>query len=185
MAELVTTAGLADPYARFERIRALGRAVPSTLGVILTGYDDCQEALRNSALVSDADSTFAPLLGESWRKNRSLSLLADSLLFMEGREHNRIRKLVAAAFTPAAVEGWQSTIQQIADELLADVAARLARGENVDLVASLARPLPIAVMAELLGLPRADCDSPAVHDRRGREPKRRAGNERARSDPYS
>ena len=156
VAELVTTAGLADPYARLERIRAIGRAVPSTLGVILTGYDDCQEALRNSALVSDADATFAPLLGSAWRKNRSLSLLADSLLFLEGPAHNRVRKLVTAAFTPAAVEGWQTTIQQIADDLLADVASRLARGEEVDMVASLARPLPIAVMAELLGLPRTD-----------------------------
>jgi predicted unusual protein kinase regulating ubiquinone biosynthesis (AarF/ABC1/UbiB family)/cytochrome P450 len=156
VAELVTTAGLADPYARFERLRALGRAVPSTLGVILTGYDDCQNALRNPALVSDADSTFAPLLGESWRDNRSLALLADSLLFLEGKEHNRIRKLVAAAFTPAAVAGWHTTIQHNADELLADVTSRLARGENVDLVASLARPLPIAVMAELLGLPHTD-----------------------------
>jgi predicted unusual protein kinase regulating ubiquinone biosynthesis (AarF/ABC1/UbiB family)/cytochrome P450 len=156
VAELVTTAGLADPYARLERIRAIGRAVPSTMGVILTGYDDCQEALRNSVLVSDPDATFAPLLGSAWRENRSLSLLADSLLFLEGAAHNRVRKLVAAAFTPAAVEGWQTTIQQIADELLADVASRLARGEEVDLVASLARPLPIAVMAELLGLPRTD-----------------------------
>jgi predicted unusual protein kinase regulating ubiquinone biosynthesis (AarF/ABC1/UbiB family)/cytochrome P450 len=156
VAELVTTAGLADPYARFERIRSLGRAVPSTLGVILTGYDDCQEALRNSALVSDADSTFAPLLGESWRDNRSLALLGDSLLFLEGREHHRVRKLVAAAFTPAAVAGWQMTIQHNADELLADVTSRLARGENVDLVAALARPLPVAVMAELLGLPHTN-----------------------------
>jgi predicted unusual protein kinase regulating ubiquinone biosynthesis (AarF/ABC1/UbiB family)/cytochrome P450 len=156
VAELVTTAGLADPYARFERIRSLGRAVPSTLGVVLTGYDDCQEALRNSALVSDANATFAPLIGPTWRENRALSLLADSLLFLEGPAHNRVRRLVAGAFTPAAVEGWQTTIQQIADNLLADVASRLARGENVDLVASLARPLPSAVMAELLGLPRVD-----------------------------
>ena len=145
-----------NPYARFERIRSIGRAVPSTLGVVLTGYDDCQEALRNSLLVSDANATFAPLLGSTWRENRALSLLADSLLFLEGPAHNRVRKLVTGAFTPAAVEGWQTTIQQIVDDLMADVASRLARGENVDLVASLARPLPIAVMAELLGLPRAD-----------------------------
>jgi predicted unusual protein kinase regulating ubiquinone biosynthesis (AarF/ABC1/UbiB family)/cytochrome P450 len=156
VAELVTTAGLADPYARLERLRAIGPAVPSTLGVILTGYDDCQAALRNPALVSDANATFAPLLGPAWRENRSLSLLSDSLLFLEGAAHHRVRKLVAAAFTPAAVEGWQATIQQIADDLLADVASRLAGGEQVDLVASLARPLPIAVMAELLGLPRTD-----------------------------
>lgn len=42
VAELLTTAGLADPYTRLERLRAMGGAVPSTLGLVLTGYDDCQ-----------------------------------------------------------------------------------------------------------------------------------------------
>jgi cytochrome P450/predicted unusual protein kinase regulating ubiquinone biosynthesis (AarF/ABC1/UbiB family) len=156
VAELLTTAGLADPYARLERIRAIGRAVPSSLGLVVTGYDDCQHALRNSALVSDAEATFQPLLGETWRQNRSLKLLADSLLFLEGAAHNRVRRLVASAFTPAAVTSWQPTIDAVVNELLVDVAIRLQRGERVDLVASLARPLPIAIMAELIGLPRAD-----------------------------
>lgn len=97
-----------------------------------------------------------PLLGERWHENRALKLLAESLLFLEGSAHNRVRKLVAGAFTPAAVAGWQPTIDAIAEQLLANVAARLEAGEEVDLVEALARPLPIAVMAELLGLPRSD-----------------------------
>lgn len=156
VAELLTTAGLADPYSRIERIRALGRAVPSPIGVILTGYDDCKTALRNQALVSDAFSSFQPLLGEAWRENRALKLLSESLLFLEGVQHNRVRRLVASAFTPAAVAGWQPLIDQVADDLLLDVSNRLKRGESVDLVEALARPLPIAVMAELIGLPRND-----------------------------
>lgn len=156
VAELLTTAGFGDPYTRIERVRALGRAVPSTLGVLVTGYDDCQQALRNPSLGSDAHLSFAPLLGDRWRENRALSLLADSLLFLEGDAHNRVRKLVAAAFTPRAVAEWQPTIDEIAETLLGDVVRRMDAGEEVDLVESLARPLPIAVMAELLGLPRAD-----------------------------
>lgn len=156
VAELLTTAGLGDPYARVERLRALGRAVPSTLGVMVTGYDDCQHALRNPALVSDPDLSFAPLLGSSWRENRGITLLAESLLFLEGDAHNRVRKLVAGAFTPTAVASWQPTIVAIAERLLAEVSRRLDAGERVDLVESLARPLPIAVMAELLDLPHND-----------------------------
>jgi cytochrome P450/predicted unusual protein kinase regulating ubiquinone biosynthesis (AarF/ABC1/UbiB family) len=156
VAELLTTAGLADPYARIERIRALGRAVPSPIGVILTGYDDCQNALRNHALVSDAQSSFQPLMGDEWKENRALKLLSESLLFLEGAQHNRVRKLVASAFTPAAVASWQPTIDQIVNDLLQQVSAQLKRGEEVDLVKALARPLPIAVMAELIGLPRSD-----------------------------
>jgi predicted unusual protein kinase regulating ubiquinone biosynthesis (AarF/ABC1/UbiB family)/cytochrome P450 len=156
VAELLTTAGFGDPYARLERMRALGRAVPSSIGLVVTGYDDCQQALRNSDLVSDANMSFAPLLGDAWRDNRALSLLANSLLFLEGPAHHRIRRMVAAAFTPAAVASWQPTIDVIAERLLHDVAARLKNGEHVDLVESLARPLPIAVMAELIGLPQDD-----------------------------
>lgn len=156
IAELLTTAGLADPYTRFERLRAMGRAVPTPLGLVLTGYDDCQSALRNQSLRSDAAASFEPLLGASWNDNQALKLLAESLLFLEGSAHNRVRKLVVGAFTPTAVAGWQPTIDAIAEQLLADVAQRLHAGEEVDLVESLARPLPIAVMAELLGLPHTD-----------------------------
>jgi cytochrome P450 len=134
VAELVTTAGLADPYARLERLRNLGRAVPSTLGVVLTGYEDCQEALRNSTLLSDANATFEPLLGVQWRDNRALSLLANSMLFLEGGAHNRVRRLVASAFTPIAVASWQPTIEHIVEELLADVDQRLASGEMLILL---------------------------------------------------
>ena len=156
VAELLTTAGFSDPTPRIERIRAMGRAVPSTLGLLITGYDDCQQALRSHALESDAEGAFAPLLGAKWRDNRAMSLLADSLLFLEGDAHNRLRKLVAGAFTPAAVAAWQPTIDSVAERLLGEVAAKLAAGEQVDLVEALARPLPIAVMAELLGLPHQD-----------------------------
>jgi cytochrome P450 len=156
VAELLTTAGFGDPYARVEQVRSLGRAVPSSLGVLVTGYDDCQQALRNPALVSNADMSFAPLLGAKWRDNRALSLLGDSLLFLEGDAHNRVRKLVAGAFTPTAVASWQPTIEAVVERLLEGVATRLRAGERVDLVEALARPLPIAVMAELLGLPHDD-----------------------------
>ena len=77
-----------------------------------------------------------------------------NLLAMDGDDHRRLRQLVAKAFTPRMVEHLRPRIQAIADELLARVEARGA----MDLVDDYAFPLPITVIAELLGIPVEDRD---------------------------
>ena len=65
-------------------------------------------------------------------------------------EHRSLRRLVSAAFTPRTVAGLEPRIRQVTRELL-DPA-----GERFDLVDTLAFPLPVIVIAELLGLPAQD-----------------------------
>jgi cytochrome P450 len=77
-----------------------------------------------------------------------------NLLAMDGDDHRRLRQLVAKAFTPRMVEHLRPRIQAIADELLARVEPRGA----MDLVDDYAFPLPITVIAELLGIPVEDRD---------------------------
>ncbi len=77
-----------------------------------------------------------------------------NLLAMDGDDHRRLRQLVAKAFTPRMVEQLRPRIQAIADELLARVESRGA----MDLVDDYAFPLPITVIAELLGIPVEDRD---------------------------
>jgi cytochrome P450 len=77
-----------------------------------------------------------------------------NLLGKDGDDHRRLRRLVTKAFTPRMVEGLRPRIQEIADGLLDDVEAQ---GE-ADLVDSYAFPLPIVVIAELLGIPPGDRD---------------------------
>jgi cytochrome P450 len=77
-----------------------------------------------------------------------------NLLSTDGDDHRRLRRLVTKAFTPRMVEGLRPRIQEIADGLLAEVEAQ---GE-ADLVDSYAFPLPIVVIAELLGIPPEDRD---------------------------
>jgi cytochrome P450 len=77
-----------------------------------------------------------------------------NLLTKDGEGHRRLRRLVTKAFTPRMVEQLRPRIQEIADELL-DVVG--PRGEMV-LVDDYAFPLPITVIAELLGIPSADRD---------------------------
>ncbi|MGW4893275.1 cytochrome P450 [Kitasatospora sp. NPDC004240] len=74
------------------------------------------------------------------------------LLDLEAPDHTRIRRLVSKAFTPRMVEGLRPTVRRLAGEL---VDGLLAAGGG-DLIASVAEPLPVAVIAEMLGVPESD-----------------------------
>ena len=87
----------------------------------------------------------------------------ENLLSKDGNDHRRLRRLVTKAFTPRMVEQLRPRIQEIADELVDRVAER----GHMELVDDFAFPLPITVIAELLGIP--------VEDQRG------SGNGRTRS----
>jgi cytochrome P450 len=79
-------------------------------------------------------------------------LIEHGILDMEPPRHTRVRRLVAKAFTPRMVESMRAPIQRLMDDLV----DRVPRGEPFDLIASLAEPLPVAVIAELLGIPAQD-----------------------------
>jgi cytochrome P450 len=83
---------------------------------------------------------------------RALRALARVMLFRDPPDHTRLRGLVNKAFTPRMVEALRPRIQALVDELLAPHLA----GSRLDVVHELAEPLPILVIAELLGLPAAD-----------------------------
>ena len=74
------------------------------------------------------------------------------LLDLEAPDHTRIRRLVSKAFTPRMVQELRPTVTRLADEL---VGGLLADGGG-DLIAAVAEPLPVAVIAEMLGVPEAD-----------------------------
>jgi len=71
---------------------------------------------------------------------------------MDPPDHRKLRTLVSQAFTPRVVAGLEPRIRSIAGELLDDVAG----ASRIDVVDALAYPLPIIVIAELLGVPAAD-----------------------------
>ncbi|MFI6047664.1 cytochrome P450 [Nocardia sp. NPDC051321] len=77
----------------------------------------------------------------------------NSLLSMDAPEHSRLRKLVAKAFTSRRVEQLRPRAQQIVDERLDEIESA---GPVADLVQSLALPLPVTVICEMLGVPTRD-----------------------------
>jgi cytochrome P450 len=79
-------------------------------------------------------------------------LINAGILDMEPPDHTRVRRLVAKAFTPRMVESMRAPVQRLMDDLLEAV-----RDEpEFDLITAIAEPLPVAVIAELLGVPDAD-----------------------------
>jgi cytochrome P450 len=76
----------------------------------------------------------------------------ENLLSKDGDDHRRLRRLVTKAFTPRMVEQLRPRIQEIADDLIDRVVER----GRMELVDDFAFPLPITVIAELLGIPVED-----------------------------
>lgn len=74
------------------------------------------------------------------------------LLDLEGADHSRIRRLVSKAFTPRTVADLAPTVGRLAGELVGEL---VANGGG-DLLAAVAEPLPVAVIAEMLGIPESD-----------------------------
>jgi cytochrome P450 len=123
----------------------------------VTRYDDAVAVLldderfvRDPALALTPDELAASTAGMP----ASLAFVDTHMLNKDGADHRRLRRLVTKAFTPRMVEQLRPRIQEIADSLIDAVADR---GE-MELVDDFAFPLPITVIAELLGIPPGDRD---------------------------
>ena len=124
----------------------------------VTRYEDVVAVLLDDErFVLDASLAKTPEELEEWRAANVIpnsDRINRNLLGVDGEDHRRLRRLVTKAFTPRIVEGMRPRIQEIAAELLDRVRAN---GE-MDLVDEYAFPLPITVIAELLGIPAEDRD---------------------------
>ncbi len=86
------------------------------------------------------------------RGSQTMQMVNNHLLTKDGEDHRRLRSLVTQAFTPRRISAMRPRIQAIADALLDQV----EKDGRMDLVDSYAFPLPITVIAELLGIPAED-----------------------------
>jgi len=79
-------------------------------------------------------------------------LINHGILDMEPPDHTRVRRLVAKAFTPRMVEAMRAPVHRIMDGAI----ERVRGAGEFDLIPTIAEPLPVAIIAELLGIPEAD-----------------------------
>lgn len=147
----------ADPYGCLGDLREVGTGVHrqvQTGAWLVLRYDDVDTVFRDHAAFSSGwiGRVGNPDRAEEAVPERAAAALRRSLLFSDPPVHTRLRGLVSRAFTPRAVERLRPRVEQLTRELLADLPA----GEELDLVERFAAPLPIAVIADMLGVPRAD-----------------------------
>jgi cytochrome P450 len=144
---------VADPYPHFAEARSRAPVQwHDGLGMWLTFTHDAANAVLR-----------ARTLGRIWAPRwpdepmPAFALIhVNSLLENEPPEHTRLRRLVAGAFARGHVERLRPRVALLADELADRVADLGADGSPVDLIAAYAEPLPVQVIAELLGVPRPD-----------------------------
>lgn len=150
----------ADAYDVYARMRAevpVYRKVSSTgagATCFITRYDDAVTVLRdNKRFVKDVRNTMTLAEQKTLPAEPPMqSLLSRHMLNADGSRHTRLRALVNKAFTTRMVEQLQGQIEAVAHKLLAAVQRKGA----ADLIETFAFPLPIIVIAELLGVPARD-----------------------------
>ena len=131
-----------DSYRHFRHLRRKSPVLKLEEGPWqIARYDDVQRVLRDSTTFSSDVSTRPP------EERRS-----PSMLFSDAPIHNRLRKLVSFAFKPAHIESQRTLITKRCEELVVAMAAQ----PRSDLVQSLAAPLPVTVIAHMLGVADGD-----------------------------
>jgi cytochrome P450 len=135
------------PYPIYARLRREAPVCRTSLGfAAVSRYDDVLEVLRDPQRFSSS------AMGDLIRGVKALSPQdlgqGETLLGSDPPVHTRLRKIVNRGFTPRRIAELEPRIRAIARGLV----ARLAAGGVCDLVAALAVPLPVTVIAEILGI---------------------------------
>ncbi|MFF3391053.1 cytochrome P450 [Streptomyces sp. NPDC002669] len=149
---------VADPYPAYAALRAAGRVhrFEPTDQWLVPHHADVSALLRDRRLGrtylhrfthEEFGRTPPPAEHEPFH-----TLNGQGLLDLEAPDHTRIRRLVSKAFTPRTVEQLVPTVRRLAAELV-DSFVEAGGG---DLLTAVAEPLPVAVIAEMLGIPESD-----------------------------
>ncbi|HEX6359046.1 cytochrome P450 [Actinophytocola sp.] len=107
------------------------------------GYEEALRVLSDPATFSSNTNRKVPETAEFTEGN---------IIQLDPPEHRKLRNLVSHAFTPKIIANLEPRIAELTHELLDEAADR----DHLELVADLAYPLPVIVIAELLGVPASD-----------------------------
>ncbi|MFF4398137.1 cytochrome P450 [Streptomyces sp. NPDC001480] len=149
---------VADPYPAYAELRERGRAIHygPTDQWLVPHHADVSALLRDRRLGRTYQHRFThEEFGRTAPppEHEPFHVLNDhGMLDLEPPDHTRIRRLVSKAFTPRTVEALKPYVQNLANDLV----AALVDAGGGDLLTDVAEPLPVAVIAEMLGIPESD-----------------------------
>src|SRR5437667_2832025 len=124
-----------NPYPAYDQMRRASPLlhIPAFDAGLVFDYEGVKQALNDH-------EAFTSRVGPEW------------LLFSDPPRHTKLRALIMRAFTPGVVASLEPRIRELSRELLDQ---SIERGE-MDLAADYAVPLPLMVIAEMIGIPLAD-----------------------------
>ena len=142
--------GRQNPYPAYEILRAHAPIFPALDGRwFVTTHELTNRLLRHPGTrVADADDYDA--FWPTWRQNRGVAPIVQSMLRTNPPAHSRMRRAAGATFTARRVAAMRDVITAQAEDLIAAMPAA------TDFMSAFAYPLPIGVICALLGVPAAD-----------------------------
>ncbi len=142
-----------DPYPALAQLRSEGKPIwHEGLQMFLAAtHEDANNVFRNKSLGRILTAKTPEFEWEvfNW-------LHSDSILDSEPPKHTRLRALVSKAFNRNKIEGMRPAVERITRELLDSIDVKVKAGETFDLIGDYAEPLPVKIIAELLGFPESE-----------------------------
>jgi cytochrome P450 len=132
----------AQPFAAYRALHSGGRVHynPKRTTWILSRLEDVRAALRDTDWVTSSEGV------------TRLKFSAPLAVVTDGEEHARLRKQVQPGFSKGAMDSWQAMTEKLAVELVAGMLSK----RECDVVQQLAIPMPIRMIAQILGIPESD-----------------------------
>lgn len=157
---------VANPFPLFAQLRSMSAVFPLPFTLpgmnggawMVTRMQEAIQVLKDLSNFTVDPSSMG--LNTPFGQNREQTsetptfFTSRTMLTVDEPDHRRLRSLVSKAFTPRYIEGLRLRVQQIADALL----DRVQEQGQMELVTDYAFPLPINVIAEMLGVPESDWD---------------------------
>ena len=142
---------LENPYPAYRQIQQQPGLTPDAGGSLLVSrYAEVRSVLGDKKF---GHNTFWSEEGKLWlEQNPAAELQTHWMLLKNPPDHRRLRRLIEGAFTPARIRALEPRIEMLTRELLEG----LRKKSDFDLMTEFATPLPVTVIAELLGIPETD-----------------------------
>ncbi len=157
--DLFTPEALRNPHPILAQMRSeapiykLTRQEMGQIPWLLTRYEDCIKLTKDERFTKDMlHRPGAASHDPDDMMMQAAATINRHMLTVDPPDHTRLRNLVHRAFTPRMIREMGGRIQQIADGLIDNMQGKT----RIDLIADFAFPLPITVIAELLGIPSSD-----------------------------
>lgn len=145
---------MANPYPMAELMRADGPVAYHALyqQYFITGYDEAKQALSADTVSTSGQIDVLMTVRPYNKLSREAEFfMRNFLVVVDPPDHGRLRRLVSKAFTPRRIAELEPRVQELADGLVNDLVA--SGDANPDVVTGLTLPLPINVIADMLGIP--------------------------------